>query len=202
MNNTTDDQGKITPTKMDVAQKEKGTANPGLLVLSLVLLAGVGVYIWQHHKVTTMEARITTLTKDIASLESQVADTQKTAQKTATIEINHVSRFALFGASTKDYVAVNVSIKNSSTKAMTINTANFKLRDADNNTYKSYKDVLNGETDNAVIQEALPDGDTLLTNQSLAKGETIKGTLVYSAQNTLSDFSLIFDNQSYQATVK
>ena len=160
-----------------------------LLVLVVAALGFAGYVVFQNNK--PAETPVTT----------SVTETAKPAPKKPEVTVNHASRFALFEAQTKDYVAVDITIKNPSTTAVNIDTNNFQLKDAQGNSYKSYKEVLNGDSDNVVIGQALPKGDTLLSNKSLAAGDIVKGTLVYSAQNTLSTFTLSLDGAMYQVTI-
>ena len=185
-------------------QKSKGKSIT-MALLAIILMGGAayGTYYWQHKKVTDLNTKINNLNSQISSLNKQIADSKQSTQTIApTITVNHASRFELFSSGTKDYVAINVSIKNASSSAVKLATTDFKLKDAQNNVYKSYMDVLNGHADDSAIQQALPSGDTLFSDQSLAAGESVNGSLVFSAANTLSTFSLVYGSNTYKVTVK
>src|ERR1700722_13797647 len=82
------------------APKSK-TGTVFLSILALLLLAGgVGVYLWQHHKVNTLTAQVASLQKQfaaqttkIASLEKQATQTTQAAQPDLKITVNNSTRF-------------------------------------------------------------------------------------------------------------
>jgi len=181
------------------------------IILIVFLAAGAGgIYYWQHHKVTTLSAQLNSQSSQLASqstkitsLQKQISDLQKGAQTNLAISVNRASRFDVYGAgaTTTDDVAVSVTIKNQSSSTSTIDTSAFKLKDSQNNIYQSYKDAYgNGVVTD--LDRTLPSGETLLTNQPLAAGETITGSLVYRAHNTLSTFTLVYGSQSLPVTIK
>jgi flagellar basal body-associated protein FliL len=181
-----------------------------ILIIACVLLAAaaVGAYFWQHHKVTTLSSQLNSQSSQLASqsnkisaLQGQLANIEKGALTNLAISVNHASRFDVFGAGTTDDVSVSVTIKNQSTSAATIDTSAFKLKDTQNNTYQSYKDAYGAATVSD-LDRTLPSGETLLTDQPLAAGETVTGSLVYRAHNTLSNFMVVYGSQSTQVTIK
>src|SRR5579864_181914 len=95
------------------AHKSRGSLTIALILLCVLFTAAVvGVYFWQHHKVTTLSSQLATQSTNLSSLQVQVSNLKKGSQTNLTFSVNHASRFDVFGAGTTDDISVNVTIKN------------------------------------------------------------------------------------------
>ena len=184
-----------------------------LAVLLILLLATGGVYFWQDSKIKDLNSQLSGLndmTKkqgeeilsqaaQIADLEDQVAATQsdtpvvEDATPDLGVTIKSASRIgSIYGGNS--YIAVTVSVKNSGSTSAALDLTSFKLTDTDNNKYQSLREQQSSTSDYNYVLSILdlPKNSTLLTTQTVNKGETVAGTLVFYANNSLSDFTLSY----------
>jgi len=93
---------------------------------------------------------------------------------------------------TQDFVLVNVTLKNDTEQTLFLSTLSFKLKDVDN---KSYPTPEEGSY-------VLPSGKVLLFDQQMAPGETVSGTVVFSAPKSIKLFTLFYEKVERTLTVK
>ena len=181
----------------------------GYVGLIILVAAVVGVYVWQHNKVTSLDTQLaaskgelTSQQQRVYSLESQLskADSELSSSAPAALKLSfdEGTRYTPGGANSakNSGVAVDVSITNSTSKAVSLVTSTFKLKDAQNNSYVA----TNFPTQST--DSSLPAGYTLLIDQSIAPGTTISGTLEFGVPTTtLTSFTLVYNSQTLPITV-
>jgi len=89
-----------------------------------------------------------------------------------------------------------VSITNSGSKAVSLVTSTFKLKDTSGDNYVATN------YPSQTTDSSLPTGYALLIDQSLAPGATASGTLEFGVPTTtLTSFTLVYNSQSIPVTV-
>jgi hypothetical protein len=178
----------------------------GLIVLVAVV---VGIYVWQHSKVSKLDTQAATISAELSAEQNQVtslksqlakADSAASSSTPAVLGLTVVkaTRYTPSGTNSvkNSGIAVDVSIVNSTTKAVSLVTSDFKLKDALSNSYTA----TNFPTQ--TTDSSLPSGYTLLIDQSLAVNATVGGTLEFSVTNTsLTAFALVYNSQVIPFTV-
>jgi len=181
----------------------------GYVGLIILVAAVVGVYVWQHGKVTSLDTRLaasnselTSQQQRVYSLESQLskADSQISNLSPATLQLSFVkgTRYTPSGANSakNSGVAIDVSITNTTAKAISLVTSAFKIKDAQSNSYGATNFPAQS------TDSSLPTGYTLLIDQSLAAGATVSGTLEFGVPTTtLTSFTLVYNSQTLAVTV-
>lgn len=181
----------------------------GYVGLIIFIAAVVGVYVWQHNKVTSLDAQLaaskgelTSQQQRVYSLEAQLskADSELSSSAAVTLQLSFLkgARYTPSGTNSakNSGVAVDVSITNSTSKAVSLVTSTFKLKDAQSNSYVA----TNFPTQ--TTDSSLPTGYTLLIDQSIAAGATVSGTLEFGVSTTtLTAFTLVYNSQTLPITV-
>lgn len=179
----------------------------GYVGLIILVAAVVGVYVWQHNKVTSLNDQVIALNSELGAQQQKVTSlqTQLTKADAANssapailgLSVVKATRYtpSATGSAANSGVAVDVSLTNSTDKAVSIVTSNFKLEDANKNNYVA----TNFPTQ--TTDSSLPSGYTLLIDQSLAPNTTIQGTLEFSVPTTtLTAFTLVYNSQTLTIT--
>jgi len=195
----------IPPVKINGAHKYIY----GYVGLIILVAAVVGVYVWQHNKVSALNAHVVAVNAELSaqqkrvySLESQLskADSEIASFTPATLGLTVVKATHYTPSGTNSAknsgVAVDVSIKNPTSKAVSLVTSTFKLKDAQSNSYTATNFPAQS------TDSSLPSGYSLLIDQSIAPGATVSGTLEFGVPTTtLTAFTLIYNSQSEVVTV-
>jgi hypothetical protein len=181
----------------------------GYVGLIILVAAVVGVYVWQHGKVTSLDTQLaasnselTTQQQRVYSLESQLskADSQIASLSPATLQLSFVkgTRYTPSGTNSakNSGVAIDISITNTTSKAISLVTSTFKIKDAQSNSYGATNFPAQS------TDSSLPTGYTLLIDQSLAPNATVSGTLEFGVPTTtLTSFTLVYNSQTLPVTV-
>jgi hypothetical protein len=203
--------GSVTPAAVVPPVKIQGAHKFVYGYVGLVILIALiaGVYVWQHNKVTSLETRLAASSSELSSqqqrvytLESQLSKAQSEIASSATptlgLSVVKAARYTPSGTNTakNSGVAVDVTITNSTSKAVSLVTSDFKLKDAQGNEYVATNFPAQA------TDSSLPAGYTLLIDQSLAAGATVSGTLEFGVPTTtLTSFTLVYNSQTLPVTV-
>ena len=203
------------------ATKPKSGKKPIIITsvvgLVLIVLATLGIYLWQQGivkglnkdnraleaKVVSQSAQLKTLEKNNKDLSARVNFLDKAlkeATAAANIEFGELS-FPSVKATHYTYdeagversvLLVDVTTKNETDQTLFLSAFNFKLKDAQN---KSYPFAGEGSF-------PLPTGRVLLFDQQMAPAETVTGTLAFNAPKLIKLFTLFYNAQKFTITVK
>ncbi len=193
------EEEKQTP---HVDSKEFKTKTILLTLLAVVLIfsSSSGVYYWQHKKLkqvqlqlaqssqsnSSLESKIGALNKQVASLDSQSTQSNGLAQSAKepaaqtvpvadlTIKVLDGYRYYTTQYPNNPYVVVDVTLTNNSSTSLPVPVSSFNLRDSSGNGGGSFGELA-GTT--------MPNGKTILGDQTLAAGQTVTGGLTFSAFN-------------------
>lgn len=177
----------------------------GYVGLIILVAAVVGVYVWQHNKVSSLNSQVTALSSELSargqniiSLESQLAKADSLLPPNLDLSIVKTARYTPSAAnSTKNSgVAIDIKITNPTAKPVSLVTSDFSLKDTMSDEYVA----TNYPTQ--TTDSSLPAGYSLLIDQSLAPKATVTGTLEFNVPTTtLTSFTLIYNSQAVSATV-
>lgn len=191
----------VPPVKIHAAHK----FIYGYVGLIILVAAVVGVYVWQHNKVSSLTAQVTALSSQlgakeqkVTSLESQLAKADSLLPANLGLSIVKTSRYtpSTTNSAKNSGIAIDIKITNTTSKAVSLVTSDFKLKDSQGNNYVA------ANYPTQTTDSSLPAGYSLLIDQSLAPNATVTGTLEFSVPTTtLTSFSLIYNSQSLSTTV-
>ncbi|MEX0622101.1 MAG: DUF4352 domain-containing protein [Candidatus Woykebacteria bacterium] len=213
-NTPTAPETKGTPKKRFY---RKPTFIISIVALILIVVTGVGIYFWQQGIVAGLKDEKSLLDEKVASQSAQIAKVEKgnkdfqtkinflekslkEATASAQFEFGDLTIASVSGkhfvyedeGGPVNFVLVDVSMKNDTEQTLFLSTLGFKLKDANN---KSYPQASTGTY-------KLPSGKVLIFDQQMAAGETVSGSVVFSAPKTVNLFTLIYENQERTITVK
>jgi cell division protein FtsL len=225
-----DNQKPTETSKINNSEGRRTQRRPKALFiyLALALLAVLGTYFWQHqkylsevakakeanNKVNASNQKLTDANKKIKSLNTTISslsakDLQPPSTKSSSydtaplnlsLSVNGAARYTPDALDTDKNagVAVSITLKNATSDTLNVNTSDYKLQDKDGNVY-----LVNGLQNNSLEQQYLPSGNVLLANQALARGQSVKGTIIFIVPNaSLTAFSLQDGTSSYQVSVQ
>ena len=220
-NDTTTTEAQTPKTEPTPTAKPKKSKKQiiitGVVFLVLIIIVGLGTYLWQQGivkgvnkdkdtlevKVASQSAQIRTLEKDSKDLNARVNfldNALKEATAAANIEFGELS-FPSVKATHHTYeeageqrsvLLVDVTVKNETEQTLFLSAFNFKLKDTQN---KSYPFAAEGSF-------PLPTGRVLLFDQQMTPGETVTGTLAIAAPKSIKLFTLFYNTQKFTITVK
>ncbi len=195
----------------------------GILFIVVVLLlmgaSGYGTYAWQHKKLDAANTKISADNSQIASLNknNQTLDAKLSTLNTQYKQVNSALSTYEAAASVTPanlkltvndgayvypdgtvpagghWFGVNVTITNPTSSTIKLVTADYKLKDPQQNEFQEFGDA---------GASTLPAGWVDLQDQTLAAGETVKGVLLFPVTNTsIQSYTLVNGTQSYPVPV-
>jgi len=211
-----------TPTKSPTSHKMKRVLLVSLAAL-LVVASGAGVYMWQHGQVTDKKTDLQTANKKVADLTKQLKTAKDTltttnaklktandklaeeqgqtpaTQESLNLTVNRSTRM-IYADGLGEYrhanahtVAVSMTLTNNTKQPISVQTASFKLKDSDNNTYKLYG------TGN--LGSRLGSGYADLYDQTIEPGESVSGALEFQVSSgKTTSYTLYNGSNSYPFT--
>lgn len=211
----------VTNSSQSKDEKNTGVSKKILIIILVILLiaaASSGVYIWQHKKLTTDNARINTLDKKISSLsqeteslnkqlvslqtnykkvnsELQASNVQAPDQTDLTMAVDSAKRFDINGDpnTPNNGVSIEVTVTNNTSSDIYLSPETLELQDSENSVYE--------EVSYASSVYSPPSGYVYLADQSIAPKQTVKGALYYAVNDiSLNNFTLINGSKTYKVT--
>jgi hypothetical protein len=203
----TDSESAVEPLAVVPPVKIRGAHRfiYGYVGLIILVAAVVGVYVWQHDKVSSLNAQVTAISsqlsaqqQEVTSLKSQLAKADSLLPANLGLTIVKTARYTPSTANSVNNsgVAIDIKITNPTSKAVSLVTSDFNLKDSKGNNYVA------ANYPTQTTDSSLPTGYTLLIDQSLAPNATVTGTLEFSVPTTtLTSFTLVYNSQTVPATV-
>ncbi|HSX34627.1 MAG TPA: DUF4352 domain-containing protein [Candidatus Saccharimonadales bacterium] len=194
-----------------------------LLVVVLVAASGGGMYLWQHGQLEDKNASLQTANKKADALTKQLgaAKTTLTAtnaklkkandtlaeqqgnapvtQEALGLTVNRSTRM-IYADGLGEYrhanahtVAVSMTLTNTTKQPVSVQTASFKLKDGDNNTYKLYG--------SGSLGSRLGSGYADLYDQTIEPGESVSGALEFQVDSgKTTNYTLYNESKTYPFT--
>lgn len=204
---TTDSESSAAPSAVVPPVKIRGAHKfiYGYVGLIILVVAVVGVYVWQHNKVSSLNAQVTAINsqlnaqeKQVTSLKAQLAKADSLLPPNLGLSIVKTARYTPGAASSvkNSGVAIDIKITNSTSKVVSLVTSDFNLKDSQADKY------IAANYPTQTTDSSLPTGYVLLIDQSLAPNATVTGTLEFSVPTTtLTSFTLGYNSQAISTTV-
>jgi Tfp pilus assembly protein PilN len=194
-----------------------------LLVVAIVAASGGGTYLWQHGLLTDKNASLQAANKKADALTKQLgtAKTTLTAtnaklkkandalaeqqgntpamQEALSLTVNRSTRM-IYADGLGEYrhanahtVAVSMTLTNNTKQPISIQTASFKLKDSDSNTYKLYG--------TGSLGSRLGSGYADLYDQTVEPGESVSGALEFQVTSgKTTSYTLYNESKAYPFT--
>lgn len=194
-----------------------------LAVIVLIGASGAGAYVWQHRQLTDKNASLQTANKKVSALAKELDTAKSTltetndklkkandtiarqqgetpvTQENLSLTVNRSTRM-IYADGLGEYrhanahtVAVSMTLVNDTKQPISVQTANFKIKDADNNTYKLYG--------SGNLGSRLGSGYADLYDQTVEPGESVSGALEFQVSSgKTTDYTLYNQSKTYPFT--
>ncbi len=153
---------------------------------------------------TDLESQTTGLNKKITSLEATIKELQKGSASnyqapTYELTINKVRDHVIISGGIQDdshkYLYVTVTVKNTSSSGGYVSPLDFTLKNSSNEKQPNYKE------DSYYNTYYDPLGSAEFLSQSLAGGDSAKGTLLFIVGSSDKNFKLLYSGETHNISV-
>jgi hypothetical protein len=192
-------------------------------VVVLAGASGAGAYVWQHRQLADKNVdlqvanlKVNALTKQLDTARSTLTATNAklkkandtiaqqqgetpATQESLNLTVNRSTRM-IYADGLGEYrhanahtVAVSMTLTNNTKQPISVQTASFKIKDADSNTYKLYG--------SGNLGSRLGSGYADLYDQTIEPGESVSGALEFQVSSgKTTDYTLFNESKTYPFT--